>query len=108
MRGLECGREVLQQRAAQSVALAGAIPDQLLLGAGAHLHGGGEGAVARDRPVVVAVGADEVGEHARIAPVRLPAADLVALAVEGRHPRVASPPGAGRMGLRCGHRWGSR
>ena len=57
--GLKCGPEVLQQRAAQPVALAGAIPGELLLGAGTHLHGGGEGAVARDRPVVAAVGADE-------------------------------------------------
>ena len=99
--GLQCDREVLQQRAAQPVALAGAVPDQLLLGAGTHLHGGGEGAVARDRPVVVAVGADEVREHARIAPVRLPTADLVTLAVEGRHPRIDGVDPVARADERC-------
>ncbi len=99
--GAERGREVLQQRVPEAVALARAVPDQLLLGAGAHLHGGGEGAVARDRPVVVAVGADEVGEHARIAPIRLPAADLVTFAVERRHPRVDRVDPVARADERC-------
>ena len=92
--GAERARKVLQQRVPEAVALARAVPDELLLGAGAHLHGGGGRAVACDLAVVVAVGADEVGEHARIAAVGLPAADLVALAVanpvqERRDPRTA-------------------
>ena len=65
--GLQCAREVLAQRAAQPVGLADAVPDQLLVRPGEDAHRARVVAVAGDRAVVVAVGADEVGEQLGVA-----------------------------------------
>ena len=86
--GLQCTRKVLPERVAQPVGLADAVPDQLLVGAGEDAHRAGLVAVAGDRPVVVAVGADEVGEQPGVAGVGLGAAGVVALAVARRRARV--------------------
>ena len=69
----------------------GAVPDQLLVGAGEDAHGGGLVAVAGDLAVVVAVGADEVGEQPGVAGVGLGAPDVVAITVAlAFFPRVAA------------------
>ena len=52
--------------------------DRLLVGAGEDAHGAGLVAVAGDLAVVVAVGADEVGEQPGVAGVGLRASDMVA------------------------------
>jgi hypothetical protein len=46
-------------------------PDQILVGTGQHLDRLGQRAVAGDLAVVVAVGADQVGQHLGVAAVRL-------------------------------------
>ena len=86
--GLQCTRKVLPERVAQPVDLADAVPDQLLVGAGEDAHSAGFVAVAGDLPVVVPVGADEVGEQPGVAGVGLGAADMVAVAVTRRRARV--------------------
>ena len=86
--GFEGGREVLPEGVAEPVGLAIAVPDQLLVGAGEYPHLGGFVTVAGDRPVVVAVGADQIGEDLGVAGVGLGAADVVALAVAGHRARV--------------------
>ena len=61
----------LPQRAAQGVDVPLRGPDQALMGAGQHLDRLGQRAVAGDRAVVVAVGADQIGQHLGIPTVRL-------------------------------------
>jgi hypothetical protein len=56
---------------ATAIAMPLASPDQALMGSGQHLDGLGQRAVTGDRPVVVAVGADQVGQHLGIASIRL-------------------------------------
>ena len=95
--GLRCAREVLPERVAQPVGLAVAVPDELLVGAGEDAHRARFVAVACDRPVVVAVGAHEVGEQLGVAGAGLGAADVVAVAVAGHRARVDGvDPVAGR------------
>ena len=63
--------EVLPEGVAEPVSLPGAVPDELLVGAGEDAHGGGLVAVAGDLAVVVAVGADEVCQQPGVAGVGL-------------------------------------
>ena len=86
--GLQCTRKVLPERVTQPVGLADAVPDELLVGAGEDAHGAGLVAVAGDLAVVVAVGADEVGEQPGVAGVGLRASDMVAVTVARRRARV--------------------
>ena len=53
---LQGAGEVLPERITEPVRLAGAVPDELLVGAGEDAHGGSCGAVAGDLPVVVPIG----------------------------------------------------
>jgi len=64
-------RVELSQGAAQGVDVPLASPDQALMGPGQHLDRLGQRAVTGHRPVVVAVGADQIRKHLRIAPIRL-------------------------------------
>jgi hypothetical protein len=59
------------QGTAHDVGLPLAGPHQLLMSAGQHLDRLGQPGVALRRPVMVAIGADQIGQHPRIAAVRL-------------------------------------
>ena len=72
--GGEDGRVVLAQQRAQLVVRAGAVPDRVLLGAGEHGDRLGQFGVGGQRPVRGQVGAQDVGQHQRVAGVGLLAA----------------------------------
>ena len=67
LEGLQRGRVVLAQRAAQRVGVPGACPDQVLMCPGEHLDRLRVGAVAGDRAMVVPVGADQIGQQFGVA-----------------------------------------
>jgi hypothetical protein len=69
---------VLAQMRAKPVVRGGARPDGVLLSAGEHRDGVGELGVGGQRPVRVGVGAQDVGEHDRVAVVGLAARSSVA------------------------------
>ena len=60
---LQRRRIVLPQRAAQTVGVAGARPDQILMRAGQYLDRLGRTAVTGDAAVVVPVGAHQIGQQ---------------------------------------------
>jgi len=65
-----------------------------LLGAGQHRDGLGELGVGGQRPVGVGVGAQDVGQHDRVAVVGLAARDRVPVPVAGDRHRVDGVDGA--------------
>jgi hypothetical protein len=59
------------QGAADQIRLPLAGPDQLLVPAGQHLDRLGQPRVTPHRPMMMPIGADQIGQHPRIAAVRL-------------------------------------
>jgi hypothetical protein len=88
-RGQRPGVE-LPRRASQGIDVPLPRPDQALMGAGQHLNGLHQRAVAGDRPVVMAVGPDQISQHLGIPTVRLGPRDLVATAVAADDLRVTA------------------
>ena len=66
----------------------GAGPDQVLVCPGQDLDRLGLCAVARQRAVIVPVGADQIGEQLGVTGIGLRAGDLMAVAVAGHGQRV--------------------
>ncbi len=85
---LQRGGEVLAQRVSQPQRVAGAFPDQRLVRSGNHFDRFGLRAVGRDRPQLVRVGADHVGQGVCIRRVALGAGHAVAFPVPGRLQRI--------------------
>lgn len=65
--GTQCARVELPKRAPQLVHLPLPGPDQVLVRSGEHLDRLGELTVTGELPVVAPVGADQIGQHLRIA-----------------------------------------
>ena len=86
--GGQGGRVEGPQGAAHDVGLSLAGPDQLLMAPGQHLDRLRQPRVALRRPVMMAVGADQVGQHPRIPTVRLGPRDGVALPIAAGRQRV--------------------
>jgi hypothetical protein len=82
------GRVVLAEQRADLVGDLLAIPDGVLVGACEDPYSFGEFGVGGQRSVRVGVGAQDVGQHERIAGVGLGPADRVAVAVAGHGQRV--------------------
>ena len=82
--GEQGARVVLAQRVAQRVELALARPDEVLVDLREDLDGAEQLAVGSHRPMVLAVGAHEVGEHPGIAAVGLGPARRVPLPIARR------------------------
>jgi hypothetical protein len=78
----------LAQRAAQRVDVPLPAPDQALVRSGQDLDRLGQRAVAGDRPVVVAVGADQLGQHLGVPAVRLGPRAAMPAAVAADHLEV--------------------
>jgi hypothetical protein len=72
----------------QGVGMAGAGPDQALMGPGEHLDRLGIGAVAGDAAMVVPVGAHQIGQQFGVGSIRLGTRDVMAVAVAGRRQRI--------------------
>jgi hypothetical protein len=85
---LERGWIELPQGAAQLVDVPATGPDQGLVGPGEHLQRLGELAVAGQRPVVLAVSADQFGQHLGVAWIRLGVRHGVSVAVAAHRERV--------------------
>ena len=79
---------VLAQRTAQTVGVAGARPDQILMGPGQHLDRLSAVAVAGDRAMVVPIGAHQIGQQLGVRGIGLGSRDVVAVAVARRRQRV--------------------
>ena len=88
LEGHQCGRVVLAQRAAQRVGVAGACPDQALMGPGEHLDRLRVETVAGDRAMVVPIGADQIGQQFGIGGIGFGPRDVVAVAIAGHRQRV--------------------
>ena len=83
--GGQGARVELPQGAAQRIHVPPSAPDQVLVGAGQHFDRLDLWAVAGDRAVVVAVGADQVGQHLGVAAVGLGPRAAMAAAVAAHH-----------------------
>ena len=80
-KGLERCRVELPEDGAQGVHLALAGPDQVLMTSGEDLYRLGQFAVSGDQPVILPVGANQLGEHLGVARVGLGSRDGVAFPV---------------------------
>ena len=85
---LQRRRVILPQRATQSVGVPGVGPDQVLVCPGQDLDRLDVWAVAGQRAVVVAVGADQVGQQLGVAGIGFRSRDLMAVAIAGDRQRV--------------------
>ena len=66
----------------------GPIPNQVLMGPGQDLHTVCGVTVTSDRPVVVTVGANKIGQHLGVTGIRLRSGDVVAVPVARHRQRV--------------------
>jgi hypothetical protein len=79
---------VLAQGRAQRIGMAGTGPDQVLMSSGQDLDRLGLSTVARQRAVIVPIGADQIGEQLGVTGIGFRARDLMAVAVAGHGQRV--------------------
>ena len=86
--GLQRRGKVLAQGATEPVGRPGPVPDEVLVGPGEDRHALRPVAVTGDRTVVVAIGADQFGEHLRVSRIGLRARQGVTVPIARRRSRV--------------------